>query len=716
MGLIHPGVLVAALSATAALAFCNLAAATCCSGGVAPYTVVLDWEVNTTNNASGPPAGSPWFDYPQQTYSQLRLYIANNPPVQFMQLHIGCSDGSPLTDLKVDFNAGGLILNFGGQFQMLAGDGESVLLMGGNDENYIASQAIWEMPLLVALVSLNGELDACTAGVCVNANKSSFAEETAELDRNLLMDLREECIALQLPSANNNTCPPNLLGICPDDCVTICGTPEDDIIYATPSGTYEVNQSLEDATCYCVFGRAGADTIYGSDSSDTIYGQSGFDVIYGRGGNDVIYGGNGKDTIYGNIGDDRIFGGMGKDWLYGNAGNDDLFGNLHRDWLMGGEGMDVMGGGKAKDTYNLCWNDTMLNLSEHDIVNSLTDNPFNWLPLDCWHFGTCMGHPGKQDCWWRCPTTGVVYGCNYGDVCSPSLFERDYCLEEQSCLHPPNTYPYWCPNEFPHSFCVAPPELQGSPFSLCNGVSFPGEQPQPLKGVEEITGFLTVFEQGLQHPSELGSADLTLVQGYIYLWDNEQLQDLEGLEKLQAVHGALHMYGNGLTSLTGLYSLTSLGGLNMASNDLLGSLEGLTALQKVNGEVYIGNSQILDLHGLEQVQEVNGSLTLTSNENMQSLNGLSSLTSLQELRVASNPMLQSLTGVNSSLTSLHWLTIAYNDVLDSLDGLAALNSVDGRIFIGYNPSLCQTEAEAFVVAIATGGFGQEVEVINNSPC
>eukprot|EP00958_Prasinococcus_capsulatus_P003333 scaffold306_cov525-Prasinococcus_capsulatus_cf.AAC.21 len=253
--------------------------------------------------------------------------------------------------------------------------------------------------------------------------------------------------------------------------------------------------------------------------------------------------------------------------------------------------------------------------------------------------------------------------------------------------------------------------------SRTSPVSFPWPTVSAASaGVEEITGFLTVFEQGLQHPSELGSADLTLVQGYIYLWDNEQLQDLEGLEKLQAVHGALHMYGNGLTSLTGLYSLTSLGGLNMASNDLLGSLEGLTALQKVNGEVYIGNSQILDLHGLEQVQEVNGSLTLTSNENMQSLNGLSSLTSLQELRVASNPMLQSLTGVNSSLTSLHWLTIAYNDVLDSLDGLAALNSVDGRIFIGYNPSLCQTEAEAFVVAIATGGFGQEVEVINNSPC
>eukprot|EP00958_Prasinococcus_capsulatus_P003335 scaffold306_cov525-Prasinococcus_capsulatus_cf.AAC.23 len=67
------------------------------------------------------------------------------------------------------------------------------------------------------------------------------------------MDLREECIALQLPSANNNTCPPNLLGICPDDCVTICGTPEDDIIYATPSGTYEVCRAAFLSDLLCAF-------------------------------------------------------------------------------------------------------------------------------------------------------------------------------------------------------------------------------------------------------------------------------------------------------------------------------------------------------------------------------------------------------------------------------------------------------------------------------
>eukprot|EP00958_Prasinococcus_capsulatus_P020079 scaffold2556_cov425-Prasinococcus_capsulatus_cf.AAC.4 len=56
------------------------------------------------------------------------------------------------------------------------------------------------------------------------------------------MSLQEECGAVPpSPPANNNTCPPKLLTVCPSNCITICGTPEDDVIYATPSGMYEVS-------------------------------------------------------------------------------------------------------------------------------------------------------------------------------------------------------------------------------------------------------------------------------------------------------------------------------------------------------------------------------------------------------------------------------------------------------------------------------------------
>eukprot|EP00958_Prasinococcus_capsulatus_P017385 scaffold1954_cov364-Prasinococcus_capsulatus_cf.AAC.20 len=41
-----------------ALALAKPAGATCCSGGVAPYTVVLNWELNTTSNYMENPWGT----------------------------------------------------------------------------------------------------------------------------------------------------------------------------------------------------------------------------------------------------------------------------------------------------------------------------------------------------------------------------------------------------------------------------------------------------------------------------------------------------------------------------------------------------------------------------------------------------------------------------------------------------------------------------------
>eukprot|EP00958_Prasinococcus_capsulatus_P020080 scaffold2556_cov425-Prasinococcus_capsulatus_cf.AAC.5 len=195
----------------ASLAFCNLAAA---AYGYFTLPVSLKWEIDTTNNASGPHYGQPrntaalYADSvggvldiavlrpgPGQTYSQLRLYIVNHLSLQFMQLHIGCSDATPLTDLRLlstyvllqvcEFATPGPLHELGAGITAavifkhgrcaLSGNGESVFLAGGDDDHYIVSTApytpLLEMPLLVALVSIDGELDTCSAGVCVHMNK-----------------------------------------------------------------------------------------------------------------------------------------------------------------------------------------------------------------------------------------------------------------------------------------------------------------------------------------------------------------------------------------------------------------------------------------------------------------------------------------------------------------------------------------------------------------
>ena len=65
-----------------------------------------------------------------------------------------------------------------------------------------------------------------------------------------------------------------------------------------------------------VNGRAGNDTIIGSDGADRLLGGSGADSIRGGGGDDVIKGqGGSRDVLAGGPGDDKIDGGPGLDWL-----------------------------------------------------------------------------------------------------------------------------------------------------------------------------------------------------------------------------------------------------------------------------------------------------------------------------------------------------------------------------------------------------------------
>jgi Ca2+-binding RTX toxin-like protein len=103
------------------------------------------------------------------------------------------------------------------------------------------------------------------------------------------------------------------------------------------------------------YGRAGNDTLYGSDDSeDTLYGNRGNDGLFGYGGNDSLFGGYGVDYLYGDAGNDSLFGGYGVDYLYGGAGNDILIGyanstEFEADTLEGGTGADtfVLGEGFA---------------------------------------------------------------------------------------------------------------------------------------------------------------------------------------------------------------------------------------------------------------------------------------------------------------------------------------------------------------------------------
>ncbi len=89
------------------------------------------------------------------------------------------------------------------------------------------------------------------------------------------------------------------------------------------------------------YGRAGNDTLYGSDDSeDTLYGNRGNDTLVGNDGSDVLVGGYGFDTLYGGDGADDLNGGAGNDYLNGFYTIPADIG-IESDTLEGGTGADT---------------------------------------------------------------------------------------------------------------------------------------------------------------------------------------------------------------------------------------------------------------------------------------------------------------------------------------------------------------------------------------
>jgi len=110
-----------------------------------------------------------------------------------------------------------------------------------------------------------------------------------------------------------------------------------------------------------VLGRAGNDTLTGSEFFDSIVGGTGNDLIDGgkdpdtiRGGagNDTIFGGRGEDVLFGDAGNDSIVGGDNADWIDGGAGHDTLRGMSGNDTLIGGSGNDGLAGHRGDDVLN----------------------------------------------------------------------------------------------------------------------------------------------------------------------------------------------------------------------------------------------------------------------------------------------------------------------------------------------------------------------------
>ncbi len=206
-----------------------------------------------------------------------------------------------------------------------------------------------------------------------------------------------------------------------------------------------------------------------------------------------------------------------------------------------------------------------------------------------------------------------------------------------------------------------------------------------LYPITNISGKLKIFVCGDLVNFE-GLNNLVTVGGDVEIFNLVSLLNFEGLNSLTTINGNL-MIGAGsilnqsLESLNGLSSLDSIGGtLEVRDNNSLLSLEGLSSLRTINYLEIDGNDFLTTL-GLSSLETTVFGLDIGDNNSLIDLIGLENLENLNgNIEVSNNANLQSFVGLSSpSILEVDLLLIYNNSSLIDLSGLESLTSISSLI-------------------------------------
>jgi hypothetical protein len=159
----------------------------------------------------------------------------------------------------------------------------------------------------------------------------------------------------------------------------------------------------------------------------------------------------------------------------------------------------------------------------------------------------------------------------------------------------------------------------------------------------------------------------TVIEGDVFIHNNSDIWNLNGLNVLTAING----------------------NLDIRNNQLLTSLSGLNNLMHANGYLWIGsNHKLVNLNGLNSLKDVGWFLCITSNDSLVSFTGFDSLTHIDgDFYIVSNYSLINLTGLISLSSIGGFLSIRLNNYLENLTGMESLTNMGGELDISWNMSL-----------------------------
>lgn len=178
---------------------------------------------------------------------------------------------------------------------------------------------------------------------------------------------------------------------------------------------------------------------------------------------------------------------------------------------------------------------------------------------------------------------------------------------------------------------------------------------------------------------------------------NNSLTNLNGLEGLNQIgigdlqYASITIEDNPiLSSLEGLKNIKNCGNLYLNGNTSLKSLSGLNGISTLN-YVQIVNSAVTDFKGLSGLKTINNILKISQDDLLQNMEGLEQLEKVGRLEIVLNKGLKNLSGLDGlkavTTPGGYAITISLNENLQSLHGLEQLSSSTEGIQILNNKNL-----------------------------
>lgn len=189
----------------------------------------------------------------------------------------------------------------------------------------------------------------------------------------------------------------------------------------------------------------------------------------------------------------------------------------------------------------------------------------------------------------------------------------------------------------------------------------------------------------------------TSIDGRLIIGSNNtsDITDLTPFQNLISTKGLL-IQSTSLTNLNGLQNFTSIDGeLAIRYNNNLTDLSALGGITEIATLDIDGNGALVSMQGLN-IENVLSSVEITQNPALVNLNGLESLTDINDLlEIRMNNALVNIDGLNN-LTQVGSLSVVFNSSLTNLDGLSALETLTGSaitpgVNISFNASLTSLE-------------------------